>query len=740
MKILRLFAAALMLLFADSMQAQTQIDLIKQVKGVLLAANRGVLPRVATGSVLVSNGASDPAVYQTKLGYDVRDAAGVDCTGTSDSTTAFAAWLASVPNASRIDIGSCRIRTGPIDLHGRYGLHFVGTEDNSGCTSTTAGGFYWNGQSGGGTLFLVDRSEDIYFENLSFDSLVTSNGPGVMLDMDEISRSGSGITSNIKGDRLCISTNESAHTGFVGIRVANTSTSNVEDIHFTNTLIGCGNGLAGQAGFQIGGSGGGANAFSETFDGGGMHGCAIDYNLLAGSQIRIADTLGGGQKSVVVGGAASVQLLNNRWEDLNLSSGGYAIDISNSTGTILDMRGNTITGPSGASVFKGAVYSSGGGITSLTLSGNYFSGFSNTFVASTVINNTPQIPTLVVGPNTFPDTPNWNFLAFCGETVLGTNCSKGWTLTENGELLNNTSTLTSPPFTLTGAYYSGSSIPDSTIFTHIPTGSGGTSGVASYLVISHPSGSTSYGISLPPVLGGLSTSTLTTPTIDSVTTTGTAGSTSYSYKIVANDGAGGTTAASSASTTTTGNATLSGSNCNQVNFKARTGAYSYGVYRTASGGTASTTGLIGTIFPSSIAGGNDNYLFTDCGLAGNGVTPPATNTTGQLISTISTGLAPFSVVSTTPVANLTLTAHPQVYEAGVLTASEKIYTNTQALTTGSATHTFANRFSFTSSSTFGCTCTDQTAANACKAVPASATTVTLAGNGSDVLWLSCSGH
>lgn len=83
---------------------------------------------------------------------------------------------------------------------------------------------------------------------------------------------------------------------------------------------------------------------------------------------------------------------------------------------------------------------------------------------------------------------------------------------------------------------------------------------------------------------------------------------------------------------------------------------------------------------------------------------------------------------------------PQVYEAGILTNNEKIYTNTQALTAGAATHTLANSFSYTSSGTFGCQCTDQTGANACKAVPASATTVTLAGTGTDTLFLTCSGH
>jgi hypothetical protein len=115
-------------------------------------------------------------------------------------------------------------------------------------------------------------------------------------------------------------------------------------------------------------------------------------------------------------------------------------------------------------------------------------------------------------------------------------------------------------------------------------------------------------------------------------------------------------------------------------------------------------------------------------------------TNSQLISTLTTGTVPLVITSSTPVANLTVSNHPKVYESGVLTTSDKIYTNRQALSTGTATHTFANGFTYTSSSTFGCTCTDQTAANACRAAPASATTVTLAGTGSDVLWLLCNGH
>jgi hypothetical protein len=164
-------------------------------------------------------------------------------------------------------------------------------------------------------------------------------------------------------------------------------------------------------------------------------------------------------------------------------------------------------------------------------------------------------------------------------------------------------------------------------------------------------------------------------------------------------------------------------------------------------GGGSTTILDHNLYPNSGCalngsfGGKVRDLFSAWG-SGNcpNVLGPGITFNNQIISTLATGTAPFLVSSTTPVVNLTASNHPQVYEAGVVTTGEKIYTNTQALTAGTATHTLANSFTFTSSGTFGCTCTDQTAANACRAVPASATTVTLAGTGTDTLWLSCSGH
>jgi hypothetical protein len=76
---------------------------------------------------------------------------------------------------------------------------------------------------------------------------------------------------------------------------------------------------------------------------------------------------------------------------------------------------------------------------------------------------------------------------------------------------------------------------------------------------------------------------LATPAAPTVTPTGTAGTTHYSYRIAARN-ANGTTLAGAEGSTTTGNATLTGVNYNALSWTAVTGAASYDVYgRTASG-------------------------------------------------------------------------------------------------------------------------------------------------------------
>jgi hypothetical protein len=125
------------------------------------------------------------------------------------------------------------------------------------------------------------------------------------------------------------------------------------------------------------------------------------------------------------------------------------------------------------------------------------------------------------------------------------------------------------------------------------------------------------------VQGSYVSSSLSAPTAPTVTTVGAAGATSYTYAVSAYDGFG-ETLISTTTTTTTGNATLTGSNYNRISWSRISGAVSYNIYRTASGGTPSSTGLIGTVNSSE-----STMQLNDTGLTASGSTPTS-NTTGGM--------------------------------------------------------------------------------------------------------------
>jgi len=113
---------------------------------------------------------------------------------------------------------------------------------------------------------------------------------------------------------------------------------------------------------------------------------------------------------------------------------------------------------------------------------------------------------------------------------------------------------------------------------------------------------------------------VTNPTLTSVTPTG-GSATTWTYKIVGVDASGGTTAASAGVSTAAGAATLDGTHFNTLAWTDPANAVSIKIYRTAAGGTPNTTGLIGTVAAGV-------QTFVDSGLAGDGSTAPAANTTG----------------------------------------------------------------------------------------------------------------
>src|SRR5207253_8892908 len=96
---------------------------------------------------------------------------------------------------------------------------------------------------------------------------------------------------------------------------------------------------------------------------------------------------------------------------------------------------------------------------------------------------------------------------------------------------------------------------------------------------------------------------------------GPPGTTTYYYKVLAFKN-GGTHNTIVQQNTTTGAAILNGTNFNRITWNAVTGRDYYEVYRTASGGTPSSTGrLTGT------GSGFTALTFDDTGIATNGSTP-----------------------------------------------------------------------------------------------------------------------
>jgi len=130
-----------------------------------------------------------------------------------------------------------------------------------------------------------------------------------------------------------------------------------------------------------------------------------------------------------------------------------------------------------------------------------------------------------------------------------------------------------------------------------------------------------------------------------VTQIGAAGSTNYSYVVVAT--LGNSVVPSTATQTTTGAATLTAANANVISWNAvlpNNPNVVYNIYRSASSGTPSTTGLIGTVNQSVVAGvGQGGYSFTDTGIAGNSATVPSLNTSN--IGQISPMADPYQIIS-----------------------------------------------------------------------------------------------
>ncbi|MCU1270994.1 MAG: hypothetical protein JWN74_2288 [Acidobacteriaceae bacterium] len=126
--------------------------------------------------------------------------------------------------------------------------------------------------------------------------------------------------------------------------------------------------------------------------------------------------------------------------------------------------------------------------------------------------------------------------------------------------------------------------------------------------------------------GGSNTGVANPITAPTLTTTGSAGSTAYSYCVVAN--LSGNTTCSPAARIATGNATLTSSNYINLSWTAVPSASSYDVYRVISGGTPATVGKLTTGDCPAVASTSCH----DKGETANGSIAPNVSTSGQTVA------------------------------------------------------------------------------------------------------------
>jgi hypothetical protein len=719
---------------------------------------------VAAGSLLGANGTHDASVYQTKAVLDVRDITGVDCTGATDSSAALNAFTGNPPSSNNaitgrtLSFGDCL----SISLANTWSIYNQASFILDGLTRSGAAqkgiNVSWSG-SGSGPM--IDMEYVDGFQVQGFNLQGNANAT-VGLNVD---KNGSGGIWNTTDGRLVNNSYQGSNQNWIGVSLSAVSTQNVEDMRIEDSTFSCGAPVATTAaiGIRVGPS---PNAKNEIFKHNNFTNCLYGVSQGGGS-IQVRDSefeYSGG--TCGSGTGADLKLAGNSDPDIisgNLDENGnqfITTNDSNGLSSPVIVTGNHWAYSPGCHNPSHYVINPGIGANTWVIEGNSWDADSSLVkIIGTARTGQAQIYTR---GNIFPNGSfaPWWLQAYSGHAddigiqtanqifalpaITGTYPSSGLAFPS--------------PFVVFRGYYNGSTAdPDDYALQSIP-GAG--------FIIKHQQGTGTGVFAFDGTYPGLNVTQIPTPIAPQANVEGTAGSTSYTYSVVAYSGSMNTPG-SPTTVVTNGNATLSSSNYNLIQFYGYGGATEYCVWLTATTGTASqgkigctsaiqnptlnvnlSNGMaFGTAYaPNLNLNGSYYRIKHTSNTAGDSSSLPSSNTTGTvslpglITSTLATGTAPLSITSTTPVSHLTLTAHPQVYEAGVLTTSEKIYTNTQSLIGGAATHTFAHSFTYTSSGAFGCTCTDETSANACRAVPASATTVTLAGTGSDVVWLECTGH
>jgi len=623
---------------------------------------------VAAGSVCASNGIGVPCVYQLKPVIEARDISGVDCTGATDSSTALntltvidgitgktlsfkncpsirltSQWLIKGQQFTEVDFG------GTFGQGGQSGSPIQGGTRVFGCGGTADG------------LIRIDDTGFSYFHGGTFaakgdgcassfigDIRVTNSASGgytpsrnTFSSMDMYSAYNAvSPPANFYGLKIDGGPNQEGYaihhvqvycqqaTGSIGIWV-NDLTADSTDIDEESHITTCYRGIEVDQGTvrvshsHIGGNGsfsqfgsGGANFF----EGSTGNGCFAEI-----SYVIAAETSGAFLGDSATSGAQAC------WRSIHNNQIGFPQ---------IDSAVYPINAMGGAYLMWGNDFGNGGiavAIHNNTLLGDDTNG-----------TNGPAASVYDLGGNQLSDSGNvGSFLltyqafarnmTFLGPTGPVANSapaagtSSDWALLPNGGASGGSVSYPSSRLIFVRSLSNATPAFDQFAFKSVGKVTDSSSTLA--LTYKTPNGFTiTPTLGIQPSVSGLTFSQVTAPAFSgvgsSVTNVGTAGSTTYTYVLVAEGGCGHS-AASTTGTTNLGNASPNGTNHPQVHIDPTGGAWGIDVYRTVGG---ATQGKIGTALATDQGGGGTSFLtFDDTGLAGDGNTAPVTNTSGCLI-------------------------------------------------------------------------------------------------------------
>lgn len=613
------------------------------------------LAEVAAGSVFASTSTSTPPAPQIKQIIDARDISGVDCTGATDSSTGLNALTNTQDTLSNktLSFRGCPLvrLTSQWLIHAQEQLEIdLGGTWNTTNSAGNQGNTIIGGCAGAAApIIQVSRSGNSHIHG----GAIVAKAPGCSsssftgsIMYTNTASGGYTSTENKLSDTWLTTSNQGgAITGYYGVFI--NGTPNQEEFKMENVHIHCQNSPGSRGVYITDG-----NADSTNFNRGEINNCMWASDVEAGD-LRITNSnLGSdGNYSVFGTGAAVLKGTIDQFSHNIVDTAGnmqIPSDAGKSGGLF---EGNTF----GASDLDPAHYyfETGGGEDSYAFVGSNTVNASATPLGSVLIGSTGyssgyiyNLGGIYIRNNYAPTCCDF----FNQSTTQGQFFNTGRIVPQNA-ISNLAIGGTSTDFALLPSAnlgnYSRTSAP-----LHFQTdlvGSSGSpqgtpqnlddyriasvtkiDGSQSTLALSYKpaSGGTAAGVfAVGMPFAGITTVAASTPDLYSVTPHGTTGSTTYTYVLVALTGCG-TSAASSGTSTSTGNATLSGTNYNVLDFHAliSTGAWGYAIYRTVGG---SSQGFIATVpVNRGTYFANGDILFNDTGLPGDSSTPASTNTSG----------------------------------------------------------------------------------------------------------------